>query len=126
MKIKNLDHLVLTVKNIQASIDFYTKILGMQAVQFADKRYALSFGNQKINLHQQHHEFEPKAKHPQSGSADLCFIIEGRLDEVIAHLHKNAISIELGPVERTGAQAKIMSVYIRDPDENLLELSSPL
>ncbi len=125
MKIKNLDHLVLTVKNIQTSIDFYTNILGMQAVQFANNRYALTFGNQKINLHQQHDEFEPKAKHPKSGSADLCFIIEGDLNDVITHLHKHTIAIELGPIERTGALTRIMSIYIRDPDENLLELSSP-
>jgi len=126
MKVKNIDHLVLTVKNIQTSIDFYTEILGMQTVQFADNRHALHFGNQKINLHQQSNEFEPKAKHPQHGSADLCFIVEDDLNDVISHLHQNSIPIELGPVERTGAQTKILSIYIRDPDENLLELSSPI
>lgn len=125
MKIKQLDHLVLTVKDIQTSIDFYTQILGMEAIQFGDNRHALKFGNQKINLHQQGNELEPYAAHTSTGSADLCFLIEDELHSAIQHLHKNNIEIESGPIERTGACSPIMSIYIRDPDGNLIELSQP-
>jgi len=126
MKIKQLDHLVLTVQNIQTTLNFYTHILGMQAIQFGGDRHALCFGDQKINLHPQGNEFDPKAQHAKSGSADLCFIVEDKLDEVITHLHHNNIPIELSPIERTGAKEKLMSIYIRDPDKNLLELSNSI
>lgn len=124
MQIKRLDHLVLTVKDIQASCDFYANVLGMQVSTFADNRTALHFGQMKINLHQQGHEFEPKAKHPTPGSADLCFIVEQTLDEVMAVLHQHNIPLELEPTSRTGACGKITSIYIRDPDNNLIELSN--
>ena len=124
MKIERLDHLVLTVADIDHAIDFYTEVLGMEIVTFGEGRQALRFGNQKINLHQQGKEFEPKAKLPTPGSADLCFIVEGPLDRIVADLEAREVSIELGPVSRTGATGPIRSVYLRDPDKNLLELSS--
>ncbi len=126
MKIKQLDHLVLTVKDIQTSIDFYVHTLGMEAIQFGDNRHALKFGNQKINLHQQGSELKPHALHATAGSADLCFLVEDDLSAVIEHLEKLNIKIESGPVDRTGACGKIKSVYIRDPDGNLLEISKTI
>ena len=124
MKISKLDHLVLTVKDIQNTCDFYEKVLGMKVVTFGEGRKALQFGNQKINLHQIGMEFEPKAKHPTPGSADLCFISESPIEDVAAHLTKNNISILEGPVYRTGALGKIHSIYFRDPDQNLIEVSN--
>ncbi len=124
MQIKNIDHLVLTVADINKTIDFYTNILGFEVVTFGDNRKALTFGNQKINLHQKEKEFEPKAEHPTTGSADLCFISETDVDDVLEELkHKNIEIIE-GVVERTGAIGKIKSVYFRDPDLNLIEISN--
>lgn len=123
MRVTRLDHLVLTVKHIETSVQFYQRVLGMKKVIFADNRVALSFGDQKINLHQAGLEFEPKALLATPGSADLCFIVNQALDEVISHLTELNIPIECGPVLRTGATGKIHSVYIRDPDLNLLELS---
>ncbi len=123
--IDHLDHLVLTVADIDATIDFYTRILGMQVVTFGERR-ALKFGQQKINLHQLGSEFEPKAAHPTPGSGDLCFITKEPLEEVIHHLAGMSIPIEEGPVERTGAVGKLLSVYLRDPDNNLIELSNYL
>ena len=124
MHIDHLDHLVLTVADIERSCDFYQRVLGMSVVTFKGGRKALAFGLQKINLHQHHHEFEPKAQRPTPGSADLCFISSTSLDEVIAELNALGVSIEEGPVERTGATGPIRSVYIRDPDDNLLEISN--
>ena len=126
IQIDRLDHLVLTVADIDASCSFYTRVLGMQVVTFAAGRKALAFGRQKINLHQRGSEFEPKAKHPTPGSADLCFITETPLEDVITHLQACDIEIEEGPIQRTGAEGPILSVYLRDPDHNLLELSTPL
>ncbi len=126
MKIDRLDHLVLTVKDIEATCDFYTKVLEMEVVSFAGGRKALSFGNQKLNLHQAGKEFEPKALVPTAGSADLCFIAATPLAQVTAHLHDCGVEIIEGPVERTGATGPIQSVYIRDPDRNLIELSNYL
>ncbi len=126
MHIDRLDHLVLTVRDIEVSCDFYTRVLGMRAVTFAGGRKALAFGRQKINLHQQGKEFEPKAQHPTPGSADLCFITDTPLDEVIAHLGACTVSIEEGPIQRTGAEGPILSVYLRDPDGNLLEISNSI
>ena len=122
--VKSLDHLVLTVSNIKKSVDFYTRILGMNKVQFGNDRVALSFGNQKINLHESGKEFEPKAKYPTEGSADLCFVIDTNLIEAKQKLKNLGVLIESGPVERTGAKGKIKSLYIRDPDFNLIELSN--
>lgn len=126
MHIDRLDHLVLTVADIGATSDFYSRVLGMKPVMFGAGRTALEFGAQKINLHQKGKEFEPKAETPSPGSADLCFIASTPLETVIAHLHQCDVSILEGPVMRTGATGTIMSVYIRDPDGNLLEISNEI
>ncbi len=122
--IDRLDHLVLTVADIEATVAFYARVLGMRRVDFAAGRVALGFGRQKINLHRAGHEFEPRARHPTPGSADLCLITEASPESVVAHLTACGVTIELGPVERTGATGAIRSVYFRDPDDNLIEVSS--
>ncbi|MBO8162272.1 MAG: VOC family protein [Brevibacillus sp.] len=124
--IKQIDHLVLTVKDLDVTCSFYSMVLGMQIVTFGQGRKALQFGEQKINLHQVGQEFEPKALHPTPGSADLCFITDVPLIEVIDHLQACAVQIEAGPVKRTGARGEILSVYIRDPDQNLIEIANYL
>ena len=124
IRIDRFDHLVLTVADVAATCDFYSRILGMSVETFAEHRKALKFGRQKINLHRAGHEFEPKAKHPIPGSGDLCFIAETPLADVIAHLQASGIVIEEGPVERTGATGRLRSVYFRDPDGNLIEVSN--
>ncbi|CAH6794792.1 biphenyl-2,3-diol 1,2-dioxygenase III-related protein [Vibrio chagasii] len=124
MEISHLDHLVLTVKDIEITVNFYQSVLGMKPIQFGEGRWALSFGHQKINLHQQGKEFEPKAKHVKAGSADLCFITNTPIDEVFDHITGQGVIIEEGPVERTGAVDKITSIYLRDPDGNLIEVSN--
>jgi catechol 2,3-dioxygenase-like lactoylglutathione lyase family enzyme len=124
MHIDSLDHLVLTVQDIQATCEFYSYILGMQVITFAEGRKALQFGNQKINLHQKGKEFEPKAQHPTPGSADLCFLTSIPLEDVITHLQTWNVSLLLGPVERVGATKPLVSVYFRDPDGNLIEISN--
>jgi len=126
MNISHLDHLVLTVADIEKTVGFYTRVLGMQLVTFGEGRKALAFSHQKINLHQAGREFEPKAERPTPGSADLCFIVATPLDRVIAHLEAQGVAIVEGPVQRTGATGPILSVYLRDPDHNLIELSNPL
>jgi catechol 2,3-dioxygenase-like lactoylglutathione lyase family enzyme len=123
--IDHLDHVVLTVADIDATTAFYTSALGMEAVAFG-KRKALRFGEQKINLHQAGKEFEPKAARPTPGSGDLCFITKAPIEEVIAHLKALHHPIELGPVERDGALGAIRSIYLRDPDFNLIEISNYL
>ena len=123
MRIDRLDHLVLTVADIDAAISFYTRVLGMEAVTFGAGRRALAFGTSKINLHEAGREFEPKAAHPAPGSADLCLIVANPLNEIIADLEHHGVPITEGPVARTGATGPIRSVYIRDPDHNLIELS---
>ena len=125
-KITQLDHLVLTVKDIETSITFYTKVLGMEVITFGENRKALKFGSQKINLHQYGNEFEPRAHQPTPGSADLCFITNTPIDDVIAQLDRQDITIEEGPVERTGANLPLLSLYIRDPDGNLLEIANQI
>lgn len=124
MKINRLDHLVLTVADLNATIEFYTEVLGMAAQTFGDGRRALQFGTSKINLHQAGHEFEPKAQRATPGSADLCLIVDDPVDEVMVQLRAHDVPIVEGPVERTGAQGAIRSVYLRDPDGNLIELSN--
>ncbi|MGG6297561.1 VOC family protein [Leptolyngbya sp. AN02str] len=124
MHITQIDHLVLTVQDISATCDFYGRVLGMQVVTFGQGRTALVFGQQKINLHLYRQEFEPKARHPTPGSADLCFITHLTLEEAIAHVQHCGVAIEEGIVERTGATGRIRSIYFRDPDGNLLELSN--
>ncbi|MGV1837607.1 VOC family protein [Rhizobium rhizogenes] len=126
IRIDHLDHLVLTVASIEESCAFYARILGMDVETFGEGRKALTFGSQKINLHRAGHEFEPKAKRPTPGSADLCFISETPLSDVITHLTAEGIAIEEGPVRRTGATGPILSVYFRDPDDNLIEVSNYL
>ena len=108
---------------MDATLDFYTQALGMRLVTFGEGRKALQFGNQKINLHQAGHEFEPKADKPTTGSADLCFVIQCSLEEATEHLSLLDIAITEGPVERAGAVGKLTSLYVRDPDLNLLELA---
>ncbi len=123
MQIARLDHLVLTVSNLDASVDFYVRVLGMSLQTFDKDRKALRFGRQKINLHVSGKEFEPKAHHPTPGSADLCFVVETPLQEVVDHVRRQGGEILLGPVQRTGAEGPMESVYLRDPDRNLIELS---
>ncbi len=123
--IASLDHLVLTVKDIDATIAFYCDGLGMKKQMFGEGRIALSFGVQKINLHRAGHEFEPKSAHPTPGSGDLCFLLNVSLEVATKRLNAAGIAIEQGPVQRTGATGPIMSLYIRDPDDNLIELSIP-
>ncbi|GLQ51281.1 VOC family protein [Dyella flava] len=124
MKIDRLDHFVLTVADIDVTCDFYSRVLGMEIVSFGQGRKALAFGIQKINLHQHHHEFEPKAQRPTPGSADFCLVTSVPLDQVIDHLRQCGVTIEDGPVMRTGARGPIQSVYFRDPDANLVEVSN--
>ena len=119
LNITHLDHLVLTVKDIDVSVAFYQK-LGMKKQLFLGGRVALQFGQQKINLHQLGKEFEPKAKQVQARSADLCFIVSEPLEQVLDYLKEQHLSIEEGIVERTGAVGKIRSIYLRDPDGNLM------
>ena len=122
MDVDRLDHLVLTVKDIDATCEFYATVLGLEMVTFGDNRKALAFGSQRINLHQAGKEFEPKAHRPTPGSADLCFIANSSLQDVITHLHHCGVTIILGPVQRTGATGQLESVYFRDPDLNLIEI----
>ena len=124
ISIKRIDHIVLTVKDIKNTVAFYTGTLGMQAVQFGNNRIALKFGEQKINLHQAGKEFDPKASSPTPGSADLCLITGTDLKQAMEHIKNCDIEIIEGPVERTGATGKLRSFYIRDPDENLIEISN--
>jgi catechol 2,3-dioxygenase-like lactoylglutathione lyase family enzyme len=127
MRIDRLDHLVLTVVDIDATCAFYARVLGMDVVAFGNgERIALAFGRQKINLHASGNEFEPKADKPTPGSADLCFITPVPLTDVVAHLNAEAVPIIEGPVRRTGATGPILSVYFRDPDRNLIEVSNAL
>ena len=124
MRLDRLDHLVLTVSDIDATVRFYVDVLGMEKVVFGEGRVALSFGRQKINLHQKGAEFEPKAHAATPGSADLCFIATTPLEQIIEELLARKVPIERGPVEKAGATGRIISVYLRDPDHNLIELSN--
>ena len=126
MTLEHIDHLVLTVRDLQASVRFYTQVLGMTHEVFGESRHALKFGQQKINLHPADAPIQPHAEQPCPGSADLCFITTSPLEQVIQSLRNNAVTIESGPVGRTGAQGPILSVYFRDPDGNLLEVSNQL
>ncbi|MBL0385794.1 VOC family protein [Tumebacillus sp. ITR2] len=126
MKIDRLDHLVLTVQDIPTTVEFYTRVLGMEVETFLGDRKALKFGNQKFNLHQKGNEFEPKALHPTPGAIDLCLITSEPLSDVIAHLKSCGVPLLEGPIQRTGATGPILSVYLRDPDQNLIEISNDL
>ena len=129
MRVKSLDHLVLTVADHGAACRFYCDALGMEEETFhpADgtTRTALKFGAQKINLHLAGAEFEPKSERPTPGSADLCFLVEGTLEDWSTRLARHEVAVESGPIARTGATGPIMSIYLRDPDGNLIELSVP-
>lgn len=122
--ISKIDHLVLTVASIDETCEFYRRVLGTQVIIFGDNRTALQFGQYKFNLHQRGNEFEPKAAKPMTGSADLCLITESGVDEIARHLKAENVEIELGPIARTGANGPITSFYIRDPDENLIEVAT--
>ena len=124
MQIDRIDHIVITAFDLDRTIDFYSKVMGMEPITFAGGRRGLSFGRQKINLHQSGREFEPKALKPTPGSIDLCFITETPLAEVVAHLKSHGVVVAQGPVEKTGALGPMMSVYFRDPDGNLIEVSN--
>jgi catechol 2,3-dioxygenase-like lactoylglutathione lyase family enzyme len=126
LQITQLDHLVLTVRDVEATCAFYTSVLGMRVVTFGPGRKALRFGSQKINLHPAGQEFEPKALHPTPGSADLCFLTELDLDQVVAHVGSCGVRVIEGPVARSGAVGPLRSIYFRDPDGNLVEVANAL
>lgn len=129
LTVSALDHLVLTVRDIPEAEAFYAKVLGMQVETFRPSdgtlRTALKFGTQKINLHAKGAEFEPKAAHPGPGTADLCFLSQHPLRDWLIHLQTGGVPVEAGPISRTGATGPIESIYIRDPDGNLIEISNP-
>ena len=129
-RVRELDHLVLTVTSIPETVRFYTQVLGMRGQQFVvadgSKRWALRFGRSKINLHQKGREFDPKANLAAPGTADLCFLTDAPIEDWLRHLKIHGVRVELGPVKRTGALDPLMSVYIRDPDGNLIEVSVPM
>jgi catechol 2,3-dioxygenase-like lactoylglutathione lyase family enzyme len=124
ISVDRIDHLVLTVFDLDRTLDFYRRVLGMEPITFAGGRRGLAFGRQKLNLHQAGREFDPKALKPTPGSIDVCFITEVRLEDVIAHLKSCGVVIAEGPVRKTGALGPMMSVYFRDPDGNLVEVSN--
>jgi catechol 2,3-dioxygenase-like lactoylglutathione lyase family enzyme len=126
VRIDRIDHLVLTVEDVARTVSFYVEVLGMTETTFGHDRTALLFGSSKINLHQRGREPEPRATTPTPGSADLCLIAHDPLDDVIAELAATGIAVEEGPVRRTGARGPLTSVYIRDPDGNLIELANHL
>ena len=123
MEIKSIDHIVIPVSDIDKSIHFYTEILGME-VDTSNQRFAVKFGNQKINLHVGKAQFLPAAKHPTFGSADICLLAEGNIEEIKNEVTLKGIEIEVGVVQRQGAQGAIRSIYFRDPDGNLIEVST--
>lgn len=126
-RVRALDHLVLTVTSIPDTVRFYTQVLGMRGEQFeaadGSRRWALIFGQSKINLHQKGREFSPRAAYPHPGTADLCFLTDAPLEDWMVHLTTHQVDIEDGPVPRSGAKGPIMSLYLRDPDKNLIEVS---
>lgn len=126
MEINRIDHIVLTVRSVDETCEFYSRTLGMDIVTFDEGRKALSFGTQKFNLHEIGKEYEPKAHRPTPGSLDLCFVTETPIDEVVSHLASVNVEILEGPIKRTGATGPIISLYFRDPDQNLIEVSNYL
>ena len=132
MKLEKIDHVVITVKNLNKTIDFYTNKLGMKLEKFSSSldnnqiRYAVSFGSQKINIHEEKKPIKPNALNPSSGSMDICFISKNKINDWVHHLVKKGINIEIGPEKKTGALGPILSIYIRDPDFNLIEISNQL
>jgi catechol 2,3-dioxygenase-like lactoylglutathione lyase family enzyme len=126
MEISRLDHLVLTVRDIEKTASFYVSVMGMKKEVFGNGRVALKCGSQKINLHKLGKEFEPKAHKPTPGSADLCFITQTPLNDAMDHINRCGVEIIGGPVERTGANGPIRSFYFRDPDDNLIEVANEI
>ncbi len=131
MKLEKIDHVVITVKDLNKTIDFYTNTLGMKLEKFSSSlnnqiRYAVSFGSQKINIHEENKPLKPNALNPSSGSMDICFISQNKINDWMHHLEKKEINIEIGPEQKTGALGPILSIYIRDPDFNLIEISNQL
>jgi catechol 2,3-dioxygenase-like lactoylglutathione lyase family enzyme len=124
MRVIQLDHLVLTVKDIGRTVSFYTEVLGMQARTFGNGRTALHFGSQKLNLHPADRVLDPNVKHATPGSADICFIVDQPVEDWIKHLGRHSVPVILGPVDRIGARGQLRSIYLYDPDENLVELSN--
>ncbi|MSO77241.1 MAG: VOC family protein [Alphaproteobacteria bacterium] len=124
--IEGLDHLVLTVKSIDATCAFYVRVLGMRRDDFAPARTALRFGRQKINLHQADMPIDPRVRHATPGSGDLCFVTKTPIADVVAHLKLEGVEITAGPGERAGAVGKLLSVYFYDPDENQIEVSNQI
>jgi catechol 2,3-dioxygenase-like lactoylglutathione lyase family enzyme len=126
MKVTTLDHLVLTVQDLDSTVDFYTRVLGMTVSAFAEGRLALKFGTQKINLHELGGEVQPKARRAQAGSADLCFLSDDPLDTWLDHFEQEGVEVIGGPVRQVGALGPMDSLYCRDPDGNLVEIASYL
>ena len=132
MKLEKIDHVVITVKDLNKTIDFYTNILGMKLEKFSSSLdnnqfgYAVSFGSQKINIHEEIKPIKPNALNPSSGSMDICFISKNKINEWVHYLEKKGVNIEIGPEKKTGALGSILSIYIRDPDFNLIEISNQL
>lgn len=124
MKISGIDHIVMTVNSIDVTCEFYSRTLGMDIITFSKGRKALSFGAQKLNLHEVGKEFEPKAHRPTPGSLDLCLITETPITQVLEHLVSVNVEVLEGPIKRTGAMGTIISLYFRDPDQNLIEVSN--
>lgn len=127
VNLKSIDHFVLTVRDVTATVAFYQRVLGMRAEQFMPvegaARWALKFGNCKINLHTAGAEFKPHAAHPVAGSVDVCLLTDDPIVDWQSHLEAQGVAIEEGPIARTGARGPILSVYLRDPDQNLIEIS---
>ena len=121
--IGKIDHVVLTTHDLEQCLDFYTRVLGMRVERYGENRIALRFGDHKFNVHPPGFDASIKARTPTPGSLDLCFLADRPLDEVVAHLKRERVPIEEGPVNRTGARFTIRSVYVRDPDGNLIEIS---
>ena len=122
----SVDHIVLTTNDLERCLDFYTRVLGMTLERYGEGRIALTFGPHKLNVHPPGFVASIRARVPTPGSLDLCFLADRSIDEVVAKLESCGVAIEEGPIERTGAQGRIRSVYVRDPDDNLIEISQPL
>jgi catechol 2,3-dioxygenase-like lactoylglutathione lyase family enzyme len=126
VRVLRIDHVVLTVRDVERTLSFYERALGMRPVTFGEGRRALAFGDQKLNLHQAGREFEPKARTPTTGSVDVCFTTDIPLADVVLHLARVGVALELGPVDKAGARKALRSIYFRDPDGNLVEVANEI